>query len=554
MKGPSPTSLVLQDGRALVAATYGTAAVQAGADILNSGGTAADAVVATAIAQIALCGGAWDSLAGILGFLHYDAATSSVSSLNAGFDTVLDEHDPLSIPRSGSGRSVLVPGFPAGIAAVHRRFGALPFARLFDAAIAITEGGFPIAKDFATVLHYRRRFLARLAPDTFVRDGGLLRQPQLAHTLRNLARQGAGYMYEGRWAERFLNAVTHRGGRISAQDLRNYQPSWMDAVRTTFRGCDVYASGPPAVGGVYLVEALNIVDALSIDSEHYTKHPDSLFWLMQATHARYFHHAPAPEDRAQKDSAVNVAHQIRHRHGFTYLDALMIQNEAHSDAVVCVDRLGNVAALSHSINTVLWGKLGLFVDGVSIPDSGSFQQAELARLGPGVRLPDAMNPVLALRHGQPVFASACAGAGLHEVTLQMLLNTLLYGMDLETACRAPLFLQPAWTGLFRLTASNRKPWAQIGNRLFDGVINVALRLYPATKPLANVHQLVPHGQFSPEVLRAVRRKGQKCKLFGKRHAPSFWAGVHLDPQSGNIVGATRSAMKCNDVSRSGPAS
>ncbi len=284
----------------MIAATHSPAAVNAGAQILASGGTAAEAVLAAAITQTVLCAGAWDSFAGILGFLHYEAATSSIASLNAGFNTVLNEHEPLSIPRRGSGRSVLVPGFCAGIQAVHRRFGRLAFSRLFEEAIAFAEGGFPIA-GLGSVLRQRRRFLSKSPPQTFVRDGNRLRQPRLANTLGQLARHGAGYMYEGLWAERFVEAVKRHGGRISAADLRDYQPTWVEPVNTTFRDCDVYGAGPPATGGIYIIEALNIVDALGLGSEHYSMHPDSLFWLMQATHARYFHHAPPSKERTGKD-------------------------------------------------------------------------------------------------------------------------------------------------------------------------------------------------------------------------------------------------------------
>ena len=221
----------------------------------------------------------------------------------------------------------------------------------------------------------------------------------------------------------------------------------------------MYGAGPPATGGIYIIEALNIVDALGLGSEHYSMHPDSLFWLMQATHARYFHHAPPSKERTEKESAIHLADEIRRHRGLNYLGGFMIRSKAsHSDGVVAVDVSGNVAALCHSINTILWGELGLFVDGVSIPDAASHQQSSLARVGPGARLPDAMNPALALRHGRPVFASACTGEALHEVTLQMLLNALLYGMDLDNACHTTLLA----AGLDRTISAHRRNPKTVG--------------------------------------------------------------------------------------------
>ncbi len=142
-----------------------------------------------------------------------------------------------------------------------------------------------------------------------------------------------------------------------------------------------------------------------------------------------------------------------------------------------------------------------------------------------------------------MFASGCTGSGLHEVTLQMLLNSIHYAMDIKSACQTPLFLQPAWTGLFRLTASDRKPWAQIGSRIFEVLIEAAMRLYPSSiRRLACIEQLIPNGQFAPEVIAAVRRKGQRCRVFDKGHSPSFWAGVQIEAQT-KPTGAIRSGIR-----------
>src|SRR5262245_27976077 len=90
---------------------------------VQQGGSAADAALAAALAQIALRAGRDISYAGILTMVYYDAANRKLYSLNAAYNTAREERDPLSIPKEGEpgGRTVLVPGFFAGVQAAHKR-------------------------------------------------------------------------------------------------------------------------------------------------------------------------------------------------------------------------------------------------------------------------------------------------------------------------------------------------------------------------------------------------------------------------------------------------
>jgi len=113
---------------------------------------------------------------------------------------------------------------------------------------------------------------------------------------------------------------------------------------------------------------------------------------------------------------------------------------SHTDGLVVVDKWGNMAVVNHTINTALWGKTGLFVDGISIPDSGAFQGTEIAKAGPGNRLPVGMCPLIVCRDGKPYLGSAAIGGGLHAKTIQMLVNILDFGMDPQASADAPAFI------------------------------------------------------------------------------------------------------------------
>jgi gamma-glutamyltranspeptidase / glutathione hydrolase len=102
-----------------------------------------------------------------------------------------------------------------------------------------------------------------------------------------------------------------------------------------------------------------------------------------------------------------------------------------------VDEQGNVAALVHSINTTNWGATGIFVNGISVPDSASFQQWEIAQLPPGARLPAAIAPGIALKNGKPVLGFGDAGFGVHMRTIAALVSVLGKGMTPQQAINAP---------------------------------------------------------------------------------------------------------------------
>ena len=213
--GPQPFLAEGQSG--MVVGLTGQQAVHAGLGILKQGGTAADAAMATAMSQVVEVAGSYISFAGIMSMTYYDAASGKVHFLNACYNTPSGEKDPLSIPKlnpytlkgNPSGRTALVPGFMAGVEAAHARFGKLPFAKLFEPAIALADEGFRIDPVLAGFIKHRKEVLSRL-PATkrvFTKENGklydqgdLFRQPELAKTLRQVSLKGTSFLYEGDWA------------------------------------------------------------------------------------------------------------------------------------------------------------------------------------------------------------------------------------------------------------------------------------------------------------------------------------------------------------------
>jgi gamma-glutamyltranspeptidase/glutathione hydrolase len=181
----------------------------------------------------------------------------------------------------------------------------------------------------------------------------------------------------------------------------------------------------------------------------YRSSPAAFFWLNQISDAALLSHlpqettnqlfsgsSPTPADRVTAGHASRLWQRMKAGE-FPLTNAPRENRNQHSDAIVAIDQWGNVAALVHTCNADTWGATGIFVGGVSIPDSAAFQQQAIHRAKPGNRLPDPMEPLVVLKDGQPTYALASIGAGLHQRTLVTLVNLLDAREGLEQAISAP---------------------------------------------------------------------------------------------------------------------
>lgn len=479
--------------KGLVVGTSSALAVRSGLEALKQGGSAADAAVVTAMAQIVLTAGCCMSFAGDYALTYYEAATDRVHYLDGSLATVRGETDPLSIPPRGtpSGRSALVPGFMAGVEATHERFGRLPWESLFEPSVYFAEEGFELDAFLGAAIAYREDVLTRLpatraiftSPDgDLYRAGELFRQPELARTLTLFAGKGAADMYRGRWAKRFVRAVRQEGGKMKRVDLRKYRAVWGDVLRVGYRDHEIFLPGPPASGGRFIEWILGRLAPHDLAAGgHYEESAESLYTLMRA---------------------------IREFWLDTPLDASLVAQRAagHTDSVVAIDEAGNVAAAQYSIYTRLWGTTGIFVGGVSIGDTASAHQRELATLGPGDLLPNPGNTLVAMKDGRPALAIASIGSGLIGVTAQTLVDMIDFGISAKRAQATPTVRRPDFS-------------------LPDIPVRVTL------------------GQFDAALLDAVRAMGMPIveEPPGEVAAEGYWSGAVIAP-GGRLVGATSNAF------------
>lgn len=463
-----------------VTVAYNGLAARAGLEAMKQGGNAMDALLTAALTQVALTAGAPISYFGILSLVYYDAESGEVHTMNAEWNTLLEEHQPSTIPggidmasadgilgTEPSGRTALVGGFMKGVGAAHERFGRLPFAQLFQPSIYVAEHGMPISQKMAGYWTMRAGDLARLPEtrETLLKEGGRpyeagdrLRQPALAKTLRAVAEHGADYMYRGPWGKKLVQAIQADGGKMTLEDLSSYEVLWAEPlVADLANGYRVYTHPAPNNGGVALIEAqrLAVVSGM-IEDGHFTKSGKALAKALDITQLYSLGFLPpamkrqmypgvsfAAEDRVTPENAAKLWQQVEAGKRLMKWQPPMDSGPPkHSDDVVAIDKWGNIAAITQSINCVLWGKTAIVVDGVTIGDPASFQQVQIAAAGPGQRLESPTETGILFHQGEPVLGFASMGSGLHQRTFQALVNVIHYDMTVDQAIDTPDFFGP----------------------------------------------------------------------------------------------------------------
>lgn len=521
-----------------VTVAYGAPAARAGLEALKQGGSAADAAMTTALAQVALTAGSGVSYFGIMSLVYYEAKSGEVHTMNAEWNTAAEETDPLSIPggvaldgsldsargTGVSGRTALVGGFLKGVEAGHRRFGRLPFASLFGPAIELAERGVPVSPGLDLAYRLREEDLKRLAEtrDTLLKPDGsryargeTLRQPRLAQTLRRIAAGGTDYLYRGPLGERIVEAVRADGGRMTMKDLHDYDVQWQPALVADIGEELTVATAPwPNTGGVAMIEAQNLaIEAGLAVGPHWTESGDALRRALDITQLILVDHLPSeavaalfpgidfsPDNRVTREHAARLWKRIQNGSPLQW-NPLPSQ---HSDDVVAVDEEGNIAAITHSINCVLWGKPAIVVDGITVGDPGAHQQQQIAAVEAGDRLPAPTETGIVLRSGEPVLGFASMGSGLHQKTFQCLLNHLRHGMTVQEAVNKPDFFLP----------------------VFDPATGAAT---------ASFYE----GEYDPAVLEATGLAWTEVSSDESRFGgEGYWIAISRDPKTGRVEAAS----------------
>lgn len=465
-------------GHKLAIASQGKHSSRIGRDIYAAGGNAVD--VATALSFALAVERPQSTGLGGGGFmLIYMAEQSKVYALDfrekapqqASRDMFLDSKHAVIPQRSRQGAyAVGVPGFVAGVLAAQERFGRLPHSKVIEPAARLAEQGFAVYDHLALALQKKQKLLAndRHAAQIFLKADGtpyqvgeVLRQPQLAKTLREIAARGEDAFYQGEVANSIATATR---GNITPHDLYSYHFVWRTPVQGMFRGYQIFSMPPPSSGGVHILQLLNIMQEFSFEPKDFDHAPriNVLAQAMQRAFADRALHlgdsdfVKVPVARlTSPDYARAVASKID-RQLARPSNATQAREKLSSDSTThfsVVDAEGNVVTSTQTING--WFGAGLVAENTGIVLNNEMDdfaiKADTANMfgalggkqnsiAPHKRPLSSMSPTIVMRDGQALLAlGAPGGTRIITCVLQTLLNYLDYGMSLYEAVAAPRF-------------------------------------------------------------------------------------------------------------------
>jgi gamma-glutamyltranspeptidase/glutathione hydrolase len=455
-------------------------AVDAGLEILGHGGKAVDAAVAVQT-MLGLVEPQSSGIAGGAFLMYYDAHTGKLTAFDgrekapagAPPDMFLDEHGkPLSyVEAVRSGRSTGVPGVMAMLWSAHHKFGALPWKELFQPAIRSASQGFKVPARLAMFLgegspfpptNEVRNLFSRPDGD-ILEEGDLFQNPQYAHSLEAIAREGPRALYEGELADNIVR-TTHQPplpGTMTQKDLASYRAEAAQPLCRPYRGYSVCVPPPPS-SGVSLLEMLEILEHTDIATRR-ASDPQAWFLFAQASRLMYAdrdryvgdpHFVSVPVERLLDPSYVRLRAQLIGEHAGPAPAAGDIPlprgrdttNEAAGTShFVVVDADGDVVSMTTTVESIFGSgrTVGGFVLNNQLTDF-SFVPVEGGQLVAnavegGKRPRSSMAPVIVLdRAGDFVAAlGSPGGSAILEYNAKTLVALLAWKLPLKQAIELP---------------------------------------------------------------------------------------------------------------------
>jgi len=459
-------------------ATDAQRATQVGQRILEQGGNAVDAAIATTFALAVVYpeagnigGGGFmvARMADTTAALDFREEAPSAATREMYLDDEGEPTDSSLVGYLASG----VPGTVAGMRKAWERFGSMPWEDLLQPAIEFAAEGFTVNERFAETVQDRadvfRRFPA--SRKLFLPDGEPLKagqtwtNPDLAATLRRIADQGRAGFYRGQTAQLIAEEMERGGGLITRADLRRYEAKWRPPVGFTYNDHQVYGMPLPSSGGITMAIVGNILNAYEVDTLGWHA-PRSLHLRAEAKRRAFAarnhflgdpDYADIPRKRLLSE---NHADRLRASITNTATPSKQISPETgrdsqptmHTTHVSIVDDQGNAVALTTTINFLYGSKVAIggagfvmnnemndFTATPGEPNAFGLVQGEANAVAPGKRPLSSMSPTIVLgEDGAPLVVTGARG-GPHIITaaFQVLSNVVDYGFDLGAAVRAP---------------------------------------------------------------------------------------------------------------------
>jgi gamma-glutamyltranspeptidase/glutathione hydrolase len=469
-------------------------ASRAGVEIMQAGGNAVDAAVATGFALAVvhppagnIGGGGFMLVRMTDGKTHFiDYREKAPAAATA--DMYLDKQGNVIEGASEFGyKSIGVPGSVAGMVYAEQKYGKLTLKQVMAPAIRLAREGYVLSWGEARDMredHYLGKF-----PESrrvFQRDGNyyhpgeIFRQLDLARTLERIAAKPDDF-YHGALARELAAAMQKGGGLITADDLAHYQVKEREAVRGSYRGYEIISAPPPSSGGTVLIESLNILEGYDL-AKMGNRSAQSIHYTTEAFRRAFFDRAEFLGD--PDFSKIPVAQLIDKKYGAAWRESIDATHASashelkrpgifaeleeyatahpqpvahheppHTTHYSVVDADGNAVAVTTTIND--WFGSRVTADGLGflmndemddfsakpgVPNSDGLIQGAANAIGPGKRPLSSMTPTIVVRDGKTVLVLGSPGSSKIITTVaNVLMGVVDYGMNIQEAVNAPRF-------------------------------------------------------------------------------------------------------------------
>jgi gamma-glutamyltranspeptidase/glutathione hydrolase len=456
-------------------------ASKVGRDIMQQGGNAYDAAVAVQFALAVVLPVAGNIGGG--GFIVYRGKDGAAGTLDfretapaaASRDMYLDAQGNVVPGRSTAGPlAVGTPGTVAGMEALHKKLGKLPWAKLVAPAVRLASHGVALTEKEAAGLNRTQADFTKYnpgSPPVFVRPtpwqkGDTLKQLELAATLQRIQDQGRAGFYQGRTAEFLLTEMQKGGGLITQQDLTSYQPKWRDPLRGQYRGYDVITMPPPSSGGVALLQILQMLEPSKLGKLGYHT-PAAVALVTEAERRAYADRATylgdpdfgkvpvaqllAKDYNKQRATTIRTDGQATPSTNITAGPGLPRYESDQTTHYDIVDAQGNAVSCTTTLNGAYGSKVVVagagfllnnemddFSSKPGVPNAYGLVGGVANAIQPGKRMLSSMTPTILAKNGKLALVTGSPGGSTIITTvLQSILSVVDYGANAEQAAAAP---------------------------------------------------------------------------------------------------------------------
>jgi gamma-glutamyltranspeptidase/glutathione hydrolase len=520
-------------GRNGVIATSQPLASAAGVRVLQAGGNAIDAAV-TAAAVLAVVEPTMTGVGGDVFAIVFDARTKRLRGLNssgragAGADADLLLAQGIDVMPGDGVHPITVPGAVAGWAELLEQHGTITLARALEPAIRYAHDGFAVSEIIADQWHAAvHRLQDPAAAAVFLPSGRppdpgeIFRNPDLATTLEQIARDGRDAMYRGSIASTIAADLERRGGFLTQADFAAHRADWVDPISTSYRGYDV-CELPPNTQGFVALEMLNLLEGYDITALGHNS-AGYLHRLAEAKRIAFADRAAYLADPAfvppstldtliSKDYAAARRQEIDdNRVANDYQPAALeegigtsrrqapFEGRDRGDTVylAAADGQGNAISFINSLFSEFGSGIVATGTGVVLHNRGSgftLAPGHPNRLAPGKRPLHTLVPAFIMKDGRPFMPfGVMGGDNQAQAHVQIVVNVVDFGMNVQEA-------------------------------------GDAARVRHAAEGLA-----VESG-IAPAVLRSLQERGHR--LLDGRGAMGGYQAVMIDPDTGVLMGGS----------------